>query len=142
MKQIIENLKTLRNGIFKDESSVNALIDGTILLADKKTNWDEIKLKQIFDKYSDNQADPINGLFVSEDNFYKAIKESVPAETLVSLQKAEIEQQENFMKILKDIYKADDMVEMQTLIEIYFENIDSCLLNKYNYESDVSLLSN
>ena len=69
------------------------------------------------------------------------INDSRPLEGIVSMQKAEIEQQENFMKTLKDIYKADDMVEMQTLIEIYFENIDSCLINKYNYESNVSLLS-
>ena len=64
-----------------------------------------------------------------------------PLDLLVSMQKAKIEQQENFMKTLKDIYKANDIVEMQTLIETYFENIDSCLLNKYKHKSDISLLS-
>lgn len=76
-----------------------------------------------------------------EENIFKSTKKVVGVDLPVSVQKAEIEQQENFMKILKDIYKANDMVEMQTLIEIYFENIDSCLLNKYNYDSNVSLLS-
>jgi hypothetical protein len=32
-------------------------------------------IKKIFDKYADDSADPINGLFISEENFYKAINE-------------------------------------------------------------------
>lgn len=63
-------------------------------------------------------------------------------EKLVSLQKVEIEQQENFMKILKDIYNSTEWAEMQTKTEVHFENIDSCLLNKYKYVSEISLLSN
>ena len=68
-------------------------------------------------------------------------QQQASVEPVVKVQKAEIEQQENFMNTLKDIYNSGDMVEMQTKLEIYFENIDSCLLNKYGYDSSVSLLS-
>ena len=62
-------------------------------------------------------------------------------EQQVSVQKAEIDLRINLMETLKDVYNSDEMVEMQTKIEIYFENMDSCLLNKCNYDSGISLLS-
>lgn len=65
----------------------------------------------------------------------------VPVERDVNEQKAEINLQLNYLETLKDIYNSDDMVEMQTKIEIYSENIDSCLLNKYKHKSNFSLLS-
>ncbi len=51
MQQIIDNLKTLRNGLFKDEQAVIELIDETIKLAEQKASqFNAIVMPKIADK--------------------------------------------------------------------------------------------
>jgi len=69
------------------------------------------------------------------------IKNSSPVEPEVKVQKAEIEIRKEFLQTLQDIYNSKGMVETQTKLELHFENIDSLLINKYQYDSDISLLS-
>lgn len=53
MQEIIKNLKDLRNGIFKDTTAVNNLIDKTILLAEQESNRLE---KLVSQKFTEEKA--------------------------------------------------------------------------------------
>ncbi len=77
MKQIIDNLKTLRTGIFKDEQAVNKLIDETLKLAEQKASqFDALVMPKIAEEF--NLGDEIEVLAEHGDpdgikNWHKAI---------------------------------------------------------------------
>ena len=52
MQQIIDNLKTLRNGLFKDEQAVIELIDETLKLVEQKASqFDAFVMPKIAEVY-------------------------------------------------------------------------------------------
>jgi len=48
MEKVIDKLKTLQNGLFKDEQAVIRLIDETIELVEIKVNQFDVQVKSIY----------------------------------------------------------------------------------------------
>jgi len=103
-----------------------------------------INVRDLYRELNQNNSIPKiegQGNYTADEMIWFGEQVSSRLERIVSLQKAEIEIREEFLQTLQDIYNSKDMVEMQTKIELHFENIDSLLINKYQHESDISLLS-
>ena len=104
-----------------------------------------MNINELWSKYAFVNIEDLDGVkntLMTKEAFTQALGEiiSSPVEPEVKVQKAEIEIRKEFLQTLQDIYNSKGMVETQTKLELHFENIDSLLINKYQYDSDISLL--